>query len=207
MKLTDLTIVNLLAAFQSPDPTPGGGSASALAGAVGASLLTMVAGLPKPRTETEEDLERLADAGRRCAALSQDLTALIDRDSEAYLDVVSAYRLPKGTDAEKAARAASIQVALKGATNTPLDVIRACAGAIEQAVVVAALGNPSASSDVRVGLELLLAGAIGASANVDINLTSIKDAAYVERLRAEVSELERGVRHEAEAARNRLRAV
>jgi formiminotetrahydrofolate cyclodeaminase len=201
MKLTDLTVVHLLEAFQSPDPTPGGGSASALAGAVGASLLTMVAGLPKPRAETEEDRERLTGAGRRCAALSQDLAALIDRDSEAYQRVVAAYRLPKGSDAEKVARTAAIQDALKGATHTPLDVMRACAAATEQAVVVAELGNPSASSDVRVALELLLAGSTGARVNVEINLTSIRDADYVQRTRDEVDELDRAARHEADAAR------
>lgn len=199
MKLTDLTVAELLAAFQSSNPTPGGGSASALAGAVGASLLTMVAGLPKPRAETEEDRERLAEAGRLCATLSTELTALVDRDSEAYEAVMAAYRLPKGSDAEKAARSQAIQEGLRQATATPLDVMRACAAAIEQAVVVARHGNASASSDVQVAVELLRAGVVGARANVDINLGSVKDAAFVQRVRQEVEDLDRGSRHEAAA--------
>ena len=84
MKLTDTTVTDLLAAFRSPEPTPGGGSAAALAGAIGASLLAMVAGLPKSRAATAEDAARLKAAGERCAALAAELEALVDRDSEAY---------------------------------------------------------------------------------------------------------------------------
>jgi formiminotetrahydrofolate cyclodeaminase len=189
MKLTERTLTDLLAAFRSSDPTPGGGSASALAGATGASLLTMVASLPKPRTSTEEDVERLAAAKSRCADLAGALTALIDRDSEAYDEVVAAYKRPKATDEEKASRSKAIQAALRGATDTPLAVMRACAQAIEQGAVVATFGNPNASSDVQVGLELLRAGLLGAKLNAEINLGSIKDDAYVAKVRAEIEEL------------------
>jgi formiminotetrahydrofolate cyclodeaminase len=206
MKPTDLTVGNLLAAFQSTDPVPGGGSASALAGAVGAALLVMVAGLPKPRAETEEDRARLAEAGSLCAGLSHDLAALIDRDSDAYEQVMLAYRRPKATDAEKAARAAAIQDALKVATAAPLHVMRSCGAALEQAVVVATIGNRSASSDVLVAIELLVAGLKGAKANVEINLGSVKDERYVEHARADVVEYERGALHEADAARARLQS-
>ena len=89
---------------------------------------------------------------------------------------MAAYRRPKATDEEKAGRTAAIQAALKVATAAPLDVMRSCAAALEQAVVVASIGNPSASSDVLVGIELLVAGLKGAKANVEINLGSIKDA-------------------------------
>jgi len=190
-----------LQAFRSPDPTPGGGSAAALAGALGASLLAMVAGLPKSRAATEEDAERLQAAGRRCAAIAGDLTTLVDRDSEAYDLVVGAYKQPKRTDEEKSARSAAIQQAMRAAIAAPLDVMRACAAAAEQGVVVAALGNPSASSDVRVGFELLGAGLRGAKLNVEINLGSVKDAAYVETVRREVEEFERAIAHEIASIR------
>ena len=201
MKLTERRVDDLLQAFRSPDPTPGGGSAAALAGAIGASLLAMVAGLPKSRAATEEDVERLQAAGRRCAAIAGDLTTLVDRDSEAYDLVVGAYKQPKGTDEEKAARSAAIQQAMRAAIAAPLDVMRACAAAAEQGVVVAALGNPSASSDVRVGFELLGAGLRGAKLNVEINLGSVKDAAYVETVRREVEEFERAIAHEIASIR------
>ncbi len=189
MKLTERTVADLLAAFRSSDPTPGGGSAAALAGATGASLLTMVAGLPKSRAATDADRKRLENARDRCAALADDLTALVDRDSDAYNLVTAAYRRPKNTDEEKAARSAAIQEALRAAIEAPLGVMRACAAAIEQSAVVAELGNASASSDVQVGQELLRAGLRGANLNVDINLESVKDAQYVSVVRAEVSRL------------------
>jgi methenyltetrahydrofolate cyclohydrolase len=201
VKLTERRVDDLLQAFRSSDPTPGGGSASALAGAIGASLLAMVAGLPKSRAATEEDVERLQAAGQRCAAIAGDLTTLVDRDSEAYDLVVGAYKQPKGTDEEKTARSAAIQQAMRAAIAAPLDVMRACAAAAEQGVVVAALGNPSASSDVQVGFELLGAGLRGAKLNVEINLGSVKDAGYVEKVRRDVEEFERAIAHETSAMR------
>jgi methenyltetrahydrofolate cyclohydrolase len=83
MTLSELTVRDLITAFRSPEPTPGGGSAAALAGAVGAALLAMVASLGRPRASTAEDVSRLTAAGRRCSELSQELTTLIDRDSDA----------------------------------------------------------------------------------------------------------------------------
>ena len=192
MKLTEQTVAGLLAAFRSPDPTPGGGSAAALAGAVGASLLTMVASLPKPKAGTDDEVARLRTAGERCRVSAETLTALVDRDSEAYETVLAAYRLPKATDEEKAERGARIQHALRLAIEAPLDVMRACSEGLDQGQVVAALGNPNASSDVQVGVELLRAGLRGARLNVDINLPSVKDAAYAEAVRIEAGRLAEG---------------
>jgi formiminotetrahydrofolate cyclodeaminase len=189
MTLTHKTVKALLEDFRSSAPTPGGGSAAALAGAIGASLLAMVAGLPKPRATADADLQSLRDAGARCAALALDLEALVDRDSEAYELVVSAYRMPKATDDEKAVRAKGVQDALKAAIAAPLDVMRACREAIALGPVLEALGNPNASSDVQVGLELLGAGLRGARLNVEINLGSVKDAAYAADVAGEIARL------------------
>lgn len=201
MRFVERSVNDLLAAFRAPEPTPGGGSAAALAGAMGASLLAMVAGLPKSKAATEEDAARLAAAGARCTELAHTLAGLIDRDSEAYGLVMAAYKRPKGTDEEKAARSAAIQDAFRAAIETPLDVMRACAAAAEQGVVIASLGNPSAASDGQVGFELLGAALRGAKMNVDINLTSVKDAEYVTRIRRDVEEFERALAHETSAAR------
>jgi len=202
--LIDLSVNDLLARFRSAEPTPGGGSAAALAGALGASLLAMVARLPKSKAATEEDAQRLTAAGQRCAALAAELAGLVDQDSDAYDLVMRAYKLPKGSDAEKAARSAAIQAAMREAIATPLAVMRASAAAAEQAAVVATLGNPSASSDLRVGLELLGAALRGAKLNVEINLGSVKDVGYASGVRNEVTEFERAITHETTAA---LRAL
>lgn len=198
--LTSQSVAGFLAAIRSSNPTPGGGSASALAGAMGASLLAMVAGLPKSKAATAEDAERLKATGDRCAALARDLEALIERDSEAYNLVLAAYKLPKGTDEEKAARSTAIQAGFRAAIDAPLAVMRACASAGKEGVIVATLGLASASSDVQVGIELLNAALRGAKLNVETNLGSVKDQDYLARARHDVTEFERAIGHEAAAA-------
>jgi len=189
MSLVQRPFSELLAAFRAPAPTPGGGSASALAGAVGAALLAMVAALPKSRAEHDDELRRLRAAGDRCAALSDRLAALMDEDTAAYEVVVSAFKLPKNTDEEKSARSVRIQEALRGATEVPLQIIRTCGEALQQGNVVAEFGNRNARSDVRVGLELLGAAVRGAKLNVDVNLENLKDAAYVAAVRDEAEKV------------------
>ena len=205
MSLSHLRFVDLLAAFRSSEPTPGGGSASALAGAVGAALLAMVAGLPKPRLDTQADGERLASSRARCAALSERLAGLMDRDSESYERVLSAFRLPKAVGEERELRGVRIQEALQAATEAPLDIMRRCAEALDEAGTVAAFGNANASSDVRVGLELLAAGLRGARLNVEINLASLKDQSYVAGVTREVGQLAAAAEGSEAAARDRLR--
>ena len=204
MTLTERSVRDLIAAFRSSEPTPGGGSASALAGSIGAALLAMVASLGRPAATDENDLERLAIAGRRDAELSNELASLVDRDAEAYDVVMSAYKLPKGTDDEKKRRTERIQQALEGAIATPLDVMRLCAEAADHATVIASFGNPNAASDVRVAVEMLSAGLRGARANVEINLESLRDAARVEAIRSEVARLSQKLEADVEAALARL---
>ena len=189
MTLVAGSVSELLAGFRSSNPTPGGGSASALAGAVGASLLTMVARLPNPGTSMADELVQLREAGERCAELASQLEALIDQDAGAYELVVAGYRLPKSTDDERAARSAQIQAALEAATRVPLEVMRHCSEALVHAPLVARFGNQNAASDVNVAIAMLRAGVSGARENVEINLGSIKDAEFVTRVRAESSAL------------------
>ena len=190
MKLTDLSVSGLIAAFASTSPTPGGGSASALAGAAGAALLAMVAAMPKSRAATADDASLLQAAGTGCGALSDALLDLVNRDSEAYDAVVAAYRLPKASDDEKAARKSGIQAAMKRAAETPLETMRHASEALGKASLIGRLGNANAASDVVVAVELLVAAARGARANVEINLESLDEAAYVAQLREEVSEID-----------------
>ena len=191
MKLTGLPLSELIARFRSTSPTPGGGSASALAGALGAALLAMVAAMPKNRASTDAETSQLQSAAGQCSALSDVLLDLVDRDSEAYEGVMAAYRLPKASDDEKAVRKTAIQAAMRKAAETPLEAMRRASEALGSAPVIARLGNANAASDVVVAVELLLAAAHGARTNVEINLESLDDAAYVARLKEEVSEIDR----------------
>jgi methenyltetrahydrofolate cyclohydrolase len=176
--LADKSVRDLLAAFSSSDPTPGGGSASALASATGASLLMMVAGLQKTRNQSDDDRAALGAAGAALDDIRRRLTDAIDADTAAYNEVVGAYKLPKATPEEQAARKAAIQRALQAATDVPLGVMKQSVRALEEATVVAAHGYTSAASDVGVAIALLTAGATGAKLNVDVNLGAITDAAY-----------------------------
>jgi methenyltetrahydrofolate cyclohydrolase len=189
MALIDKPLRELLNAFSSSDPTPGGGSASALASSVGVSLLMMVAGLPKTKANTDDDRGKLAAVVSTLTPLRQQLVDAIDADTAAYDAVVAAYKQPKGTDEEKQARQDAVQRALKGATDVPLGVMRLSASALAQAAVVAAHGHAGALSDVGVAQALLHAGLEGARLNVEINLGSIADAGYVARVRADLERL------------------
>ena len=181
-------LADLLDAFASNDPVPGGGSAAALTGALGVSLLIMVAGLPKTRTGAPEEAADLSRASARLRPLRESLQELIDRDAAAYQGVVDAYRLPKSSNEEQAHRAQMIADAMRAATETPLDTMRLCQQALEGAAIVAVNGLGSASSDVGVAIELLLTAAKGAAMNVDANLPALKDRA--EQVRLERKELE-----------------
>jgi formiminotetrahydrofolate cyclodeaminase len=200
-----MVVEDLLDAFASNEPVPGGGSASALGAALGVSLLTMVAGLAKTRTGAPEEAADLAEAATHFRPLRERLTSLIDQDSEAYQAVVAAYRLAKGTEAEKAARREAIDRAMRGATDVPLDTMRACQQALRGSTIVARNGNRNAASDTGVAVELLLAGLRGAAMNVDLNLAGISDAAYATRIKTERDELEQEGSDDAQRVRELLK--
>ena len=187
--LTDKSVRDLLAAFASSDPTPGGGSASAIASAIGASLLAMVSGLPKTRTGSDDDRAALAAAAAALTGVQQQLTEAVDLDTAAYDQVVAAYKMPKATPAEQESRKAGIQRALRSATDVPLGVMRLSSMALEQARAVAAHGHRAAASDVGVAIALAGAGFHGARLNVEINLGGLSDKAYADAVRVEIGHL------------------
>jgi formiminotetrahydrofolate cyclodeaminase len=195
--LVDRSFTDLLDAFSSADPTPGGGSASALASSVGASLLMMVARLRKTRSGSNEDREALQSAATALAGLRQQLTDAIDADTAAYDLVVAAYKRSRD---DPQARAAAIQEALRTATDVPLEVMRVSARALEQARVVATHGYRSAASDLLVAVGLLMAGASGARRNVDVNLDAVADRVYRDAVAGDAQRL-------MEAAGQSTRAV
>jgi len=205
MALIDLPTRDLLTAFSSSDPTPGGGSAAALASAVGASLLVMVTRLPKTRSGSDEDRAALAAAGRALTDVRAQLTAAIDADTEAYDQVVAAYKLPKASADEQAARKAAIQQALRAATDVPLGVARLSTAALASASTVAAHGHRAAASDVGVAVALLRAGARGARLNVEINIDGLTDADYATAAGAEIARLSETAVRSADEADAQLR--
>lgn len=202
-----MAVADLLDALASNEPVPGGGSASALAGAVGVSLLIMVAGLPKTKTGAPEEAADLAEASARLRPIRDTLASLIDQDSDAYAAVVAAMRLPYVTEAEKQTRRDAIEAAMREATDVPMETMRACQQALRGGVIVAENGNRNAGSDTGVAIELLLAALRGAGMNVDVNLKSVSDAALVERVATERRQLEVDATADARRATSWLRPL
>jgi formiminotetrahydrofolate cyclodeaminase len=203
-RFADLTLTALLDEISSAAPTPGGGTAAAIAGAMGTSLLIMVTGLAKSKTSSDDEKAALATARAALSPIRERLMQFADADTEAFDQVMAAYRLPKASDAEKSARSAAIQLALQQATRVPLDTLRACAAALHHGIEVADAGNRSASSDAGVAIGLLAAAAAGAEANVRANLGGIKDEGFASAAVSEVSRLASEAAGSAGEARRRL---
>jgi formiminotetrahydrofolate cyclodeaminase len=202
--LSTYALIDLLDAFASNEPVPGGGSAAALAGAVGVSLLMMAAGLPKTKTGAPEEAADLSEAAARLRPLRETLTAMVDQDSDAYRAVLAAFRLPKTTEAQTGARAGAIQEAMRGATDVPLETMRVCQQALRGAVIVTRNALRTAHSDVATGIELLVAASRGSALSIEANLDAITDAAYVSRTRTERDVLAADVTADASEARRIL---
>jgi formiminotetrahydrofolate cyclodeaminase len=180
------SVEDYLDAAASGLPTPGGGSVSALAGALGATMASMAGNFTTGKkkfadveTEVNELLESLSTARRRLADLAQ-------KDTEAYAAVSEAFKLPRKTDDEKLARKTVIAEACRGAMAVPLDVVRACREALVATRRMADLANPNLITDVGVAALLLEAAARGAALNVRVNLPSINDQNTTEQVTAEL---------------------
>ena len=181
-RLTDLPVEDFLARLATDDPVPGGGSASALAGAMAAALVHMVVELTTGRPAAAEHEERLTEIRLAAAGIQSELLSLAHADAVAYASVVTARRLPKETDGDREARRVQLDAAVREATRTPLSIARRAAEVLALAEELAPIGNRNAVSDV--GVAGLLAGAAirGAAMNVEINLPSLPEG---EPLRAE----------------------
>lgn len=163
----------LLEQLSSREPIPGGGSAAALAGALGAALLSMVTALTEGRTASDDDAAALADVSAAAGAAEAELRALVTRDADAYRAVVAARRMPRDSESQRAARAERVRLATRGATEVPLRTARTALETLELAERLVPVGNPNAISDVGVAAHLAAAGVRGALLNVRINLPSL----------------------------------
>jgi formiminotetrahydrofolate cyclodeaminase len=168
--LSQLSVDELLERLSSSAPVPGGGSAAALAGAMGASLVSMVAALTVGREAYVQVDVAAREIGQSADSLRQELVDLAEQDSAAYQAFVSARGLPRETDAQRAARASAMQDASKRSTEAPLRTARVAREALELARRIAPIGNRNAVSDAGVAAQLLSAAVRGASLNVRINL-------------------------------------
>lgn len=175
MKLVDLTVKDYLDVLKSDAPAPGGGSVSALSAAQGVGLVAMVADLTIGKEKYAEYDEACRAAKEKALSLYAQLVDGIDKDTEAFNKVSAAYKLPKDSDEQKAARSAAIRAANVGATEVPFETVKLCLEGLKVTETIVGKSNPNAASDLGVAALNLLAGIKGAWLNVKINLPGIKD--------------------------------
>ena len=179
MKLTDLSLKDFTAKLGSDAPAPGGGSAAALSGALGAALVSMVCNLTKGREKYAEFETLVVNTLKESDELAAALLEGIQKDTTAFDGVIAAYGMPKGTDAEKAARSEAIQNAYKVAILSPEETADNCLAVMRLSKDLLHKSNKNAASDLAVSALQAYAGLIGALENVAINLGAIKDQKYV----------------------------
>ena len=169
------TIGGFLSALGSDAPTPGGGAYAGIAGAAGAALIAMVGRLTIGKEGLEEVDARMRDIIVKADAAREEFLELADRDLHAFDGVMEAFKMPKETDQEKAARSAAIQVGYEQAALVPLACARSAVGLMELAEDATAMGNPKAASDGFSAAASLYCAAVCAIANVEINAVALKD--------------------------------
>lgn len=187
MSLITKNISEFLNELAGSSPAPGGGSVSALAGALGSALISMVSSLTigkKKYAEVEGEMKGVLVESEKLRAK---LTSLVDRDTDAFNLVMSAFGMPKETDDQKNVRTAAIESATKEATMVPLDVMHVCLDAVALSETVARKGNTNALSDAGVSALLLRAGCRGAYYNVKINLSSLEDTDFIEKIKQDAA--------------------
>jgi formiminotetrahydrofolate cyclodeaminase len=202
-KFADLSLEQFLEALASEAPTPGGGTAAATGGAMGAALAQMVATLTlsKEKYAASHDAVRpIAEAGELARA---EFLGLAREDSEAYDEVVAARRAPKDTDEQKSARAKRIAAANRRATEVPMRTARAAVRLLAALPELAEKGNPNAASDVGAAALLLDACVEGALLNVGINLSGVEEASFVTEMQKETAVLQ----EESQRLRSQVLAI
>ena len=183
MKLAQLQVSAFADLLASDAPAPGGGSAAALEGALGAALTAMVCGLTVGKKKYADHQQLVEDGQKKAEALKVRFIDVMDRDTEAFNVVSAAFGMPKETDEEKAARSAAIQEGLKGCTKTPFEMMELAVDTLELTAALLGKSNDSAASDLGVSALSLRAAIQGAWLNVLINIGSLKDKELAEDYR------------------------
>jgi len=187
--LVKLSVQEFGEVLGSDSPAPGGGSVAALSGALGAELVSMVCRLSVGKAELEPFRQELAGTLKEATSLSESLLKRVDLDTEAFNGVMSAFRMPKATDEEKAKRTEAIQRGYRDAIQSPLGIARECLQVLMLAERLVRKSNPNALSDLGVASQQAYAGLEGAIMNVRINLPAVKDESFKSKTASEAAKL------------------
>ena len=191
--ITDSTIEKFLDELASAAPTPGGGSAAAIMGAMGAALVAMVCNLTIGKKGYEQHDAEMRDVLGECEALRVQLTAMVADDVAAFDALMAGYKLPKASDEEKAARSAAIQKATVGAAEPPIQVGRVAMRIVALADEMVEPANPNVLSDVGVAAATARAALSGSITNITVNAAFLTDDDVSRGLLDRVGELERAM--------------
>ncbi len=187
--VTQASVEKFLDDLASGHPTPGGGSAAAIMGAMGAALVSMVCNVTIGKKGYEAVEPEMRAVLQESEQVRRRLTAMVAEDIAAFDSILAAYKLPKASDDDKARRADAIQAGLRRATETPLDCARVCAQVIALARRASERGYLNVISDGGVGVLAGFTGLRSAALNVYINAPALKDRAFAERATAELEKL------------------
>ncbi len=196
--LASMSVKGFLSELASSSPAPGGGSVAALAGSLGAALSSMVCNLTVGKEKYDSVQDEIKNVLKQSEKLRMKLTKLIDRDTEAFKDVIKAFKMPKETEKQKEARSKAIQEGYKTAALIPLETAETCEKILDLAKTVAEKGNQNSITDAAVSALMAQAGVESAILNVKINLGSIKDENFVKKINSELNKLERNCRVKTE---------
>ena len=189
--MKNLTIEKFMELTASKNAVPGGGSVAALCGGLSAALVEMVANLTIGNKKYPDAEENLKEVREKATILHKKLLDYIEKDSEAYMLVMNAYKMPKYTEDEKMARADVIQTALKQAAVIPMEIASMACRVIELSKEVVEHGNKNAVTDGMVSAMLARTATLAALLNVRINLGSIKDTVFVADMEKQADELQK----------------
>ncbi len=189
-KLVSMTLSDFVDETASESPAPGGGSIAAYVGALGAALATMVANLSSHKKGWDERWEEFSNWAEEGEQYKTELVKLVDADTKAFNQIMSAFSLPKTTEEEKAARTKAIQDATKHAIEIPFKVMQTAYASMKVIKAMAEIGNPNSVSDAGVGALCACSAVIGAFMNVRINAVGCNDKTFVENIVATGKEIE-----------------
>ena len=202
---SDISLRDFIEAVGSADEPHGAVSSAAVAGGLGSSLLLMVAALPQTRSNSVTDRTKLIETATALAEVQQQLIETME--TETAVRLFTARSMPQADDAQRSERQAAIQLALRAATDVPLEVMRLCGRGLEVGASVAAHSTSAASAEVQLGIALLQAGFSGARANLEGKLSSFTDAAYVASIIDEVGHLTQEAAAATYAAESSLKVL
>ena len=188
-KIAQKSCIDFIEVLASKSAVPGGGGAAALAGAIGMALGSMVCNLTTGKKKYAQYEETIQEILVKAAKLEEELLSMIDKDAEGFYPLSKAYGLPTSTEEEKQYKAETMEKCLKVACEVPMNIVRLCYDSIKLHGELVDKGSKLAISDVGCGVQCLRAAILSGQLNVIINVNSMKDREYAEKIEKECNKL------------------